>query len=42
MKEILPELPDDLQEQVAALRTALLRLINNSFETNHKTDKLSE
>ena len=42
MKEILPELPDDLQEQVTALRTALLSLINDSFQTNHKIDKLSE
>ena len=35
-------MPDDLQEQITALRTALLRLINDSFEMNHKIDKLSE
>ncbi len=42
MKDSLPELPEDIPEQVAALRTALLALINNSFETNAKVDKLSE
>ncbi len=42
MKDSLPELPEDIPEQVAALRTALLTLINNSFEMNSKVDKLSE
>ncbi len=42
MKDSLPELPEDIPEQVAALRTALLALINNLFETNAKVDKLSE
>ena len=42
MKDSFPELPEDLPEQVADLRTALLALINNLFETNGKIDKLSE
>ncbi len=42
MKDSFPELPEDLPEQAAALRTALLALINNSFETNVKVDELSE
>ena len=42
MKDSIAELPDDLPEQVTALRTAMLRLINDSFETNDKVDKLSE
>ncbi len=42
MKEYHLESPDDLPEQVAALRTALLNLINDSFETNAKLDKLTE
>jgi len=42
VKDSFPELPDDLQGQVASLQTALIGLINNSFETNEKIDKLSE
>jgi len=42
MKDALPALPDDLPEQITALRTVLLRLTNHSFETNDKIDKLSE
>jgi len=35
-------LPDDLQGQVISLQTALISLINDSFERNGKIDKLSE
>ena len=42
MKDSFPELPEDLPGQVAALRTALLALINDSYETNGKIDELSE
>ncbi len=42
MKDSFPELPDDLQGQLTSLQTALIGLIDNSFETNEKIDKLSE
>ncbi len=42
MKDALPESPDDLHEEVTALRTAMLCLLNDSFESNIKVDKLSE
>ncbi len=42
MKDSFPELPDDLREQVTSLQTALVGLINDSFETKTKIDKLSE
>ena len=42
MKYSFPELPDDLQGQIASLQTALISLINDSLDTNTKIDKLSE
>ena len=42
MKNSSPELPDDWQGQIAALQTALVRVINNSLEANGKIDMLSE
>ena len=42
MKDSFPELPEDLPGQIASLQTALVGLINDSFETNGKIDKLSE
>ncbi|CAN5809543.1 hypothetical protein BH24ACI1_BH24ACI1_01970 [soil metagenome] len=42
MKYSFPELPDDLQGQIASLQTALISLVNDSLETNTKIDKLSE
>ena len=42
MKNSFPELPDDWQGQIAALQTALVRVINNSLEANSKIDMLSE
>ena len=42
MKDSLPELPNDLPSQVVILQTALVNLINESFDKNNEIDKLSE
>ncbi len=42
MKGLFSESPDNLEERVDSLQTALVNLINNSLETKSIIDNLSE